>query len=74
MTEAAIIENLRNWLGERTMIVATHRYQVLNLIDRIILIDGGRVIQDGPKADVLAMLGGSNNAQKEAAASEKMKN
>ncbi|MBX3598230.1 MAG: type I secretion system permease/ATPase [Rhizobiaceae bacterium] len=56
-TEAAIIENLRGWLSGKTMIVATHRYQVLSLVDRIIVIDGGRVVQDGPRDKVLAMLG-----------------
>ncbi|RFC63931.1 type I secretion system permease/ATPase [Mesorhizobium denitrificans] len=75
MTEGAIIENLRGWIGSRSLIVATHRYQVLNLVDRIILVDGGRVVQDGPKAEILAMLSGQNNAQKQAAAaSGKLKN
>jgi len=75
MTEGAIIENLRNWLGTRSLIVATHRYQVLNLVDRIILVDGGRIVQDGPKADVLAMLSGQKNAQKPSVASSgKLKN
>lgn len=55
-TEAAIIQNLKGWLGNRTLIVATHRYQVLNLVDRIIVIDGGRVVQDGPKDKVIALL------------------
>ncbi|MCO5064430.1 MAG: type I secretion system permease/ATPase [Rhizobiaceae bacterium] len=56
-TEATIIENLKGWLGHRTLIVATHRYQVLNLVDRIIVMDGGRIVQDGPKAKVLESLG-----------------
>lgn len=57
-TEATIIENLKGWLGSRTVIVATHRYQVLNMVDRIIVVDGGRVVQDGPKDQILALLGG----------------
>ena len=56
-TESIIIENLKGWLGNRTVIVATHRYQVLNLVDRVIVLDGGRVVQDGPKSQVLESLG-----------------
>ncbi|MHA6829761.1 type I secretion system permease/ATPase [Ralstonia pseudosolanacearum] len=58
-TEAAIIERMKPWLGQRTLIVATHRYPVLSLVDRIIVIDGGRVVRDGPKDEILAGLRGA---------------
>lgn len=52
-TEFAIIERLGKWLGKRTMIVATHRYSVLSLVDRIIVIEGGKVVLDGPKDQII---------------------
>lgn len=52
-TEAAIIQRLGEWLGKRTMLVATHRYSVLSLVDRIIVVEGGRVVLDGPKDEIL---------------------
>ncbi|WP_028747963.1 type I secretion system permease/ATPase [Rhizobium mesoamericanum] len=55
-TELAIIERLKGWLGQRTLIVATHRYPVLSLVDRIIVIDGGRIVRDGPRDEILKVL------------------
>ncbi len=62
-SEQAVITNLRNWLGERTLIVATHRYSVLNLVDRIIVMEAGRVMLDGPKDEILARLNQNKERQ-----------
>ncbi|MDN7447711.1 type I secretion system permease/ATPase [Burkholderia multivorans] len=69
-TERAIVERLRQWLGNRTLIVATHRYPVLSIVDRIIVIDGGRIVRDVPKDEVLQALRGhaATAAQSSAAA------
>ncbi|UUT23019.1 type I secretion system permease/ATPase [Pseudomonas sp. T8] len=56
VSEVAIIERLKGWLGQRTLIVATHRYALLTLVDRIIVIEGGRIVRDGPKDVVLNAL------------------
>jgi ATP-binding cassette subfamily C protein LapB len=58
-TEKSIIEHLRQWLGGRTLIVATHRYPLLSLVDRIIVLDAGRIVRDGPRDEVLAALRGA---------------
>lgn len=55
-TERNIIENMRQWLGGRTLIVATHRYPLLSLVDRIIVIDSGRIVRDGPREEILAAI------------------
>ncbi len=63
-TELAILERMKPWLGKRTLIVATHRYPVLSLVDRIIVIDNGRIVRDGPKDAILASLrGGAANQE-----------
>lgn len=53
-------EDIKRRLGAyargRTMIVVTHRTSLLELVDRIIVIDGGRVVADGPKAQVVEAL------------------
>ncbi|MDK2759774.1 MAG: type I secretion system permease/ATPase [Sphingopyxis sp.] len=38
----------------QTMVIATHREAILQMCDRIIVIDGGRIVADGPRAEVLA--------------------
>jgi ATP-binding cassette, subfamily C, bacterial LapB len=55
-TERQIIANLRGWLGQRTMIVATHRYALLDFVDRVVVLDGGRIVADGPKDQVIRSL------------------
>jgi ATP-binding cassette subfamily C protein LapB len=55
-SERYVIDNLKRWLGARTLIVSTHRASLLALVDRIIVIDGGRIVMDGPKEQVLGTL------------------
>jgi ATP-binding cassette subfamily C protein LapB len=43
--------------GQTSLIVATHRLPVLALTDRIIWMDGGRIVADGPKAEIFARFG-----------------
>ncbi len=54
--EARIVAGLRAHIGDATLIVATHRANVLNLVDRIIWMDKGRIIADGPREEVLGRL------------------
>lgn len=53
ITEQHIIEHLRHWIGNRTLVVATHRLAMLQLVDRIIVMDGGKIVLDGPKEEIL---------------------
>ncbi len=48
---------------DQTLIVATHRHQMLSLTDRLLVIDQGRIIADGPTAEVLAKLRDAATAQ-----------
>jgi len=55
-------ENLKTRLTAqmegRTLVLVTHRASLLTLVDRLIVMDGGRVIADGPKAQVMEALSG----------------
>lgn len=57
-TEMQVLAALRDWIGNKTMIVVTHRPQLLDLVDRIVVMEQGQVVMDGPKAAVLAQLSG----------------
>jgi len=52
-TERAIIEQLEPWLRGRTLVVATHRLSVLRWVDRVLILDGGRLVTDGDKETLL---------------------
>jgi ATP-binding cassette, subfamily C, bacterial LapB len=43
-------------LEGRTLIVVTHRDSMLSIVDKLVVMDGGRVVAAGPKAEVLAAL------------------
>ncbi|MFW1923984.1 type I secretion system permease/ATPase [Acinetobacter geminorum] len=53
VSEKQFIERLGSWLGNKTLIVATHRRAILELVDRVIVVNNGKVIMDGPKEQVL---------------------
>jgi ATP-binding cassette subfamily C protein LapB len=55
-SELQLIERLRAEIGARTLLVVTHRPAMLELVDRIVVLDGGLKVLDGPKAPVLASL------------------
>ena len=55
-SEAKIIANLKQHSQEKTLLVITHRTSLLELVDRIIVVDNGKIIADGPKAKVIASL------------------
>src|SRR6478735_4617208 len=56
-TELYFIEHLKTALTpEQTLIVSTHRHQMLSIVDRLIVIDGGRILADGPRDQILGNL------------------
>ena len=55
-SEEEVKRRLRTYAEGRTMIVVTHRTSLLDLVERIVVIDGGRIVADGPKAQVVDAL------------------
>lgn len=56
-SERVLIDQLRKALRpEQTVVVSTHRYSMLELVDRLVVIANGKVAADGPKEDVLEAL------------------
>lgn len=53
VSEKQLIQNLKGWLGQKTLVIATHRRAVLELVDRIIVVHDGKIVMDGPKEKVL---------------------
>lgn len=48
--EAAVLKRLKTELADRTVVIITHRTSLLDLVDRVIVIEDGRVGVDGPKS------------------------
>lgn len=55
-TEQAFIAQLKRFTQGRTLVLATHKPAMLDLVERLIVIDGGKVVADGPREVVLKAL------------------
>ena len=53
-TERLLVENLRPAVAGRTVVVATQRLSTIGVADRAVVIEGGRVVEEGPPAALLA--------------------
>lgn len=53
VSEKQLIDHLKVYLANRTMVVATHRRAVLELVDRIIVVNDGKIVMDGPRDQIL---------------------
>jgi ATP-binding cassette subfamily C protein LapB len=56
LTEQHVVRSMKAALKDCTIVAISHRPAVLALVDRLIVMEGGRVILDGKKADVLREL------------------
>lgn len=54
--ERQFINKMQDWLEGRTLVLVTHRATLLALVDRLIVMDKGQIVADGPKEEVLSAL------------------
>lgn len=62
-TEMLALKSLGAWARDKTLIVVTHRPQVLNMVDRIIIMENGTIGMDGKRDEVLRQLVENEKAQ-----------
>jgi ATP-binding cassette subfamily C protein LapB len=55
-SEVLLRDNLSGIIESKTVILITHRASLLEMVDRLVVIDNGIIIADGPKASVLEAL------------------
>ena len=55
-TEVAVKNQLKEYLKGRTWLVVTHRNSLLEMVDRILVIDNGKLVADGPRDSVIQAL------------------
>jgi ATP-binding cassette, subfamily C, bacterial LapB len=58
-SEIMFLRQLKEAVGDCTLIMVTHRPAVLELVTRVMVIDAGKVVLDGGKTQVLAALSGA---------------
>ncbi|MGM0784199.1 MAG: type I secretion system permease/ATPase [Pseudomonadota bacterium] len=55
-SEEAFKSQLTTYAEGKTLLLVTHRTSLLSLVDRIIVVDGGKVVADGPRDKVVEAL------------------
>lgn len=55
-SESLLCRRLKAIVGEKTLILVTHRTSLLELVDRLVVVDGGTIVADGPKEQVVEAL------------------
>ena len=53
-TEAAIMETIKELMRGRTTLIATHRLATIHDVDRIVVIERGRIVEQGRGTELLA--------------------
>ena len=54
--EKEMIKHLKPIVESKTLILITHRFAALELVDRVMVINGGRIVADGPRDEILRQL------------------
>ncbi len=58
-SEARLVALLKNVLGpQQSAIIATHKTALLPILTRLLVVQGGRIVLDGPRDEVMAKLAG----------------
>ena len=53
-TELIMQNNIKEFYNDKTLILATHKPSILQLVDRVLIVVDGKIVADGPRDQVLA--------------------
>ena len=59
-SEQYFIRNFKEIYQDTTLIVVSHRMPLVNLVDRIIVMDDGKIVDDGPREGIIKKLQGES--------------
>ncbi|MFJ4153892.1 type I secretion system permease/ATPase [Pseudomonas sp. NPDC089752] len=55
-SEEQLRQRLLSWVPGKTLLLVTHRTSMLSLVDRLLVLDNGKIVADGPKDAVIDAL------------------
>ncbi len=55
-SESAITSRLTAFAANKTVVLVTHRTSLLNMVNRVIVVDGGKIVADGPRDRIMEAL------------------
>jgi len=57
LSENTFKKNLSTIVKDKTVIIVTHKPSLLSIVDRLIVVEDGKVVADGPKEKIIASFG-----------------
>ena len=60
-TESIVKKRLFDYTRDKTLVLVTHKTPMLDLVERLIVVDEGRIVLDGPKHEVVEALKGNQS-------------
>ena len=57
LAEADLYRSFTSFTGDRTTILISHRLGITQLVDRILVFDSGKIVEEGTHTDLLALGG-----------------
>jgi ATP-binding cassette subfamily C protein LapB len=61
-TEMAVMKNIMIAAKDKTVILVTHRGILVDLVERVVVMDSGKIIADGPREEIKQKLRGGGAA------------
>jgi len=61
ITEAKLLANMQEALKDKTTILVTQKMTLLQIVDRVMVVDSGKIIIDAPKEEAILKLRGGGN-------------
>jgi ATP-binding cassette subfamily C protein LapB len=62
-TEAQITQRVSAFAQDKTVVLVTHRTSMLAMVSRVIVVDGGKIVADGPRDRIMEALAGGRVAR-----------
>jgi ATP-binding cassette subfamily C protein LapB len=55
-TEAQVTQKMQAYAQGKTVVLVTHRTSMLSMVDRVIVVDQGKIVADGPRERIMQAL------------------
>lgn len=65
LTERKFKQKLSTIIGDKTLIVVSHKPSILSLVDRLIVVEDGKIVADGKKDEVIKLLNSGGKVVKD---------
>ena len=63
LSENSFKQKLKTIIKDKTVVIVTHKPSLLSIVDRLIVVEDGKIVADGPKEKIIASFGNKAKTQ-----------